>query len=88
MAVSGPSRGDAVPALDLASVGYHPRDLYYELVTAYPDQAHHAFDALDLYGPIGAYAQGWQALVYEQGNDDRLFFVDGAHGGSSEMSID
>lgn len=74
--------------LNFATLSYHARDLYAELAAGYPDQAHHAFDALDLVGPMAGNPQGWQALVYEQGNDDRLFFIDGARGGAKEMSID
>ncbi len=81
-----PTSGAAV--LNFSSLNYRARDLYKEIVKAYPEETHHAFDALDLVGPMAGNPQGWQVLVYEQGNDDRLFFVGGAAGGASEMSID
>ena len=76
------------PPIDLSTVHYRARDLYKELVAAYPDETHHAYDDLLLVGPMAGDPQGWQITTYEQGNDDRMFFVDAAKGGASEMSID
>ena len=77
-----------LPVLDFQRVAFHPKDLYAQVVAVFPEETHHAFDQLVLSGAQAGQPQGWQALVYEQGDDDKLFFVDGLRGGASALPVD
>ena len=78
----------SLPPIDVRRLAVAARDIYGALVAAYPAEAHHAFDSLDLTGPESRNPQGWQVTVYQQGDDDTLYLVDSETGAASRLAVD
>ena len=62
-------------------------DVWRSLVNSIVE-GHHAFDSLTLTGPDSGYAQGWQVLVYQQGDDDTYYLIDGKTAAASTLPLD